>query len=138
MIGYRPLPGNGARTVAARAVGGIPGLLVVGVGGGVVIGHVAARALGRGADVLTVLVTGGTCGGLVGPVQREAGVIEGRPLPGKGLDAVAGRAVGGIARGVMVRVRRVVVVVPVTVNAIGRQVRIDPAAVTIGTTGGFV
>jgi len=68
MVGYRPLPGDGAGTVAALAVGGIPGLLVVGVGGGVVIVHVAARALGRGADVLTVLVTGGTCGGLVVPV----------------------------------------------------------------------
>jgi len=138
VIGDRPFPCDRIGTVAALAVGGIPGLLMIGIGGGVVIVPVAVHALGGGAEIDTIDMAIGTCGGLVFPFQGEARMIGYRPFPCDRIGTVAVLAVGGIPGLLVVGVGGGVVVVPVTVHAIGGGPGVDAVNMAIGTCGGLV
>ena len=94
MIGHRPFPGDGAGTVTGFTVRGIPGLLMIGARGSVIIVQVAVHALGGGAEINAVGMAIDACGGFVIPLQREYRMIGNRPLPCDGAGTVTALAVG--------------------------------------------
>lgn len=138
MLEYSPLPCDGPGTVTAFTIGGIPGLLVVGIGGIIVVIDMAARAFGRSAEIYAVLMTGGTGGGEMVSFQLEPGMLKYGTLPGKGFNPVTGGTVGGKPRVFMIGFFGVVVVSHVTGCAVGRKTGIDSSAVAFGAARCFM
>ena len=122
----------GRRAVAALAVDGEPGGLVVGVGGGCVVRPVAGVAVGGCPLVATADVAPCAVHGGVGPGQGEAclAVVElGRP---PGVDRVAALAGGRESAGDVVGIGGPRVVALVAGHARGRRTRVAATGVAPG------
>ena len=96
VIERRPLPTASRSSMTGLAVGGEPGLLVIGIGRRLIIRQVTACTGGRGSRVLTVGMTESAVGdGMLATQRKDQAVIERRPLPTAGRSSMTGRAVGG-------------------------------------------
>lgn len=138
MIGNSPQPCQGIGTMTALTIGGIPGLLMIGIGGIVVIAEVTVHAFGRGPGIDAVFMTIGTGGGFMFSFQRECRMIGYCAQPCQGVGAVAIFTIGGITGLFMVGIGGIVVFVEVAIDAIGRGAEVNAVLVTIGASGGFM
>ena len=138
MIKDSPLPGQGIAAMTGNTVGGEPGLLVIGILGGVVLLQVTTRAVPWSSGVDIIFMAIGTGGGLMLAFQGEGRMIHNRPCPGDGPVPMTALAIGGIPGLLVVGILSGVIIGQVAAHAVSRRTGIDVVFMTIAAGGGLM
>ena len=136
VIERRPLPTAGRSSMTGRAVGGEPGLLVIGIGRRLIIRQVTACTGGRGSRVLAVGMTESAVGdGMLAAQRKDQAVIERRPLPTAGRSSMTRRAVGRETGLLVIGIGRALIIRQVTACTGGRCSRVLAVGMTESAVG---